>query len=103
MDTAHNLTKGTMMATKTNLIKPPTNGLLKDTQEQNNSNCGVSPSENASQVIITQPILTKLVNIQITAEKIGHGFIIRNCMAFSLKAPLESSVKSITNFTHKEE
>ena len=63
------LTKGTMMANNMNFVKLTTHGLLKDTQDQNSGNCGISPSENASQVIITQPTFTKLVNGQITSKK----------------------------------
>ena len=74
-----------MMATKMNFFKTPTHVLLKDTQDQSNYNCGVSPSENVSQVIITEPIFTNLVNGQITAEKNVHGSIIRNCIAFLTK------------------
>ena len=61
MGTTPTLTKGTMMDTRMNLVKPPTHDLLKDTQDQNNDNCGVRHSENTSQVIIPQPIFTKLV------------------------------------------
>ena len=91
------------MATKMKFVNPPTHGLLKDTHDQKNGNCGVRPSENASQVIITQPIFKNSVNGQITAKTIEHGSIIRNHIAFSLKVTLTSSGKSITNFTHKEE
>ena len=70
------------MDTKINFVKPPTNILLKDTQDQNNSNFGVSSSENSSLVIINQPIFAKLVNEQITVGKIGHGYIISNCVDF---------------------
>ena len=65
---AHTLTKGTMMATKINFFNPTTHGLLKDTQDQNNGNCGVRPSENPFQVIITQPIFKNSVNGQINAK-----------------------------------
>ena len=91
------LTTGTMMATNMNCLKPHIHGLIKDTQDQKNGNCGVRQSENSPQVIITQPIFTNLVNIQITARKIGHGSIIRNGISFSLKVPMEISGKSITN------
>ena len=65
---AHTLTKGTMMSTKINLVNPPTHGLLQDTQDQINGNFGVSPPENASKVIMTQPIFTNLVNGKITSN-----------------------------------
>ena len=70
MGMVHTLTKYTMMATKINFVKPPTNILLKDTQDQNNGNCGVRPSENPFQVIITQLIFTNSVNGKITAKKL---------------------------------
>ena len=70
MGMSPNLTKGTMVATKMNFIKPPTHGLLMDTQYQNNGNCGVRPSENSPQVIITEPIFKNLVNGQITSKKL---------------------------------
>ena len=34
-------------------------------------------------------------------QNIGHGYIIKNCIAFLLKVTPESSGKSITNFIHK--
>ena len=61
-------TKGTMMSTKMIFFKPSNYGLLKDTRDQDNGNYGVKPSENASQVIINQPILTNLVNGKITVK-----------------------------------
>ena len=91
------------MANKMNFINPHPHGLLKDTQDQKNGNCGVRPSENASQVMITQPIFTNLVNGQITDREIGHGSIISNHIAFSLKMPPERSVKIITKCIHKDE
>ena len=90
------------MANKMNFINPHPHGLLKDTQDQKNGNCGVRPSENASQVIITQHIFKNPVNGQITAKNIGHGSIVRNNIAFSIKVPLASSGKSITNCIHKD-
>ena len=33
------------MATKMNYVKPPTHDLTKDTQVQNNGNCGVRPKK----------------------------------------------------------
>ena len=78
MGTTNTLEKGTMMATKINFVKPTTHGLIKDNQDQKNDNCGVSKSENNSQVIITQPIFTNLVNGKITAKTIGHDSIISN-------------------------
>ena len=68
MGMEHTLKKGTMMFTNIIFVKLPTHGLLKDTQDQNNGNCGTRPSENASQVIITQHILTKLVNGNMNAK-----------------------------------
>ena len=90
MGMEHNLTKGIIMATNMNIFKLPTHGMLKDTQDQDNINCGVRPSENASQVITSQPIFTNLVNEQISAKTIGHGSIIRNRIFFLLKAPLKN-------------
>ena len=81
-------------------VKPPTHGLLKDTQYQNNDNCDVRPSENYCQVIITEPIFTNLVNGQINAKTIGHGYIIKNRIAFSQKVTPEIYRKIITNFIH---
>ena len=98
MGMAPTLKKANMMATNMNFVNPPTHGLLKDTQDQKNGNYGIRPSENASQVIITQPIFTNSLNGQITAKKIGHGYIISNPIAFSLKIPPESSQKNITHF-----
>ena len=103
MGTAHTLIKVNMMATKMNFVNPPTHVLIKDTQDQNNGNYGIIPSEIASQVIITQPILTNLVNGQITVKKIGRGSTIRNRVAFSIKVPLSLSGKSIKNCTNKKE
>ena len=75
---APNFTKVNMMATKMNSVKPPTHGLFKDTQDQNNGNFGIRTSENSSQVIIAGPIFTNLVNGQITSKTIEHGSIIKN-------------------------
>ena len=101
MGMAPTLTKGTMMDTRMNLVKPPTHDLLKDTQDQNNDNCGVRHSENSSQVIIPPPIFTKLVKGQIISGRIGHDSTIKNSIAFSLKLLPESSGKSINNCIHK--
>ena len=70
MGMAPTLKKANMMATNMNFVNPPTHGLLKDTQTQNNVNYGVRPTENSFQVIITQPISKNLVNGQINAEKL---------------------------------
>ena len=70
MGMAPTLKKVTMMETKINFVKPSTHDLLKDTQDQNNVNYGVRPTENSFQVIITQPISKNLVNGQINAEKV---------------------------------
>ena len=103
MGMANTLTRVTMMTNNMNFVKPTTHGLIKDNQDQKNENCGVSKSENTSQVIITQPIFTNLVNGKITAKTIGHDSIISNWISFSLKVSPASSGKSITNYTHKEE
>ena len=87
------LTRGTMLSTKMNFSKTPTHGLLKNTQDQKNGNFVVRPSENASQVIITQPIFTNSINVQITARTIVNGYITRNCIVFSLKVQPEISGK----------
>ena len=47
MGTAPTLTKGTMMSTNMNFVKPPTYGLIKDTHDQKNGHCGIRPLENA--------------------------------------------------------
>ena len=93
MGISHTFTKVTMMATKMNVVNPPSHGLLMDTQDQNNGKCGLRPSENSSQVIIAKPIFTNLENGQITVKTIGRGYIIGNHTVFSINVPLAQSEK----------